>query len=510
MLPAMPIYAAENDADINDTAAVGKAVPDGYYTMSFRSDRSMQDLNHDFYYSESFFEHSALEYDHALALATLGLLGAACNTWASDQSYWVNNDKCGRNAAIAEAYKKLGFGNQQFLNYDQTLNDSSDLEGGAYGQKTLVQNGKRTTLFVIMLSGGGYGARWGSNMRTGATGAHKGFAATADHTLEEAAAYIREAMKQDLGTVKLWLGGYSRGAVVAGLIAAKIGRLLPEFTRQNTFVYTFASPAALTAADRTDLQQDFNNNYDADGMIKEDWSESNIFNLISSSDIVGRVLPKEWGFCRNGNDRFLPCTTLKTELEDLDELGKEIGGSNPLVFSELADTDDADSLIKTALNFCVSRENYSEKYEDAFRDMLECGFIRTEEEVVGGVVLNDEQIVHRLFGIEGMKRFTWWEIVRSVALASTMSRPVLEKLGDVVPVQAKQVIVPVLAVGLCYSIESSVLKMLAYYMLSLMTVRGPLDNVLRVAYCHFLENYIALMEYYDPSDHGMLAYTKGK
>lgn len=80
--------------------------------------------------------------------------------------------------------------------------------------------------------------------------------------------------------------------------------------------------------------------------------------------------------------------------------------------------------------------------------------------------------------------------------------------GAIVPLRAQQVVVPVLAVGLCYEVESDVLRMLVYYILSLMSVNSPADSVLRAAFCHYPENYITLMEYYDPAEHGMEAYTR--
>ena len=82
------------------------------------------------------------------------------------------------------------------------------------------------------------------------------------------------------------------------------------------------------------------------------------------------------------------------------------------------------------------------------------------------------------------------------------------QLLEQVPLRAQQVVVPVLAVGLCYEVESDVLKLLVYYILSLMSVNSPADSVLRAAFCHYPENYITLMEYYDPAEHGMEAYTR--
>ena len=71
------------------TALVGRAVPDDYYTLWYRSDRCGADLRHDYYYSDSLFDHPATEYDNQLALATLGMAAAADCTWESDQRYWM-------------------------------------------------------------------------------------------------------------------------------------------------------------------------------------------------------------------------------------------------------------------------------------------------------------------------------------------------------------------------------------------------------------------------------------
>ena len=68
-------------------AVVGSAVPEDYYSFAFRSDHSETDLSHDFYYTDAFFENTALQYSHKLALATLGLVAASGNTYQSDALY---------------------------------------------------------------------------------------------------------------------------------------------------------------------------------------------------------------------------------------------------------------------------------------------------------------------------------------------------------------------------------------------------------------------------------------
>ena len=86
-------------------AVVGSAVPEDYYSFAFRSDHSETDLSHDFYYTDAFFENTALQYSHKLALATLGLVAASGNTYQSDALYWVEGE-AGRENSIADAYQK--------------------------------------------------------------------------------------------------------------------------------------------------------------------------------------------------------------------------------------------------------------------------------------------------------------------------------------------------------------------------------------------------------------------
>ena len=255
------------------------------------------------------------------------------------------------------------------------------------------------------------------------------------------------------------------------------------------------------------MQLDFDNNHKADGSLRVTWGESNIFNILSSGDLVTRVLPSDWGYHRNGNDRFLPATRNRTELADLDALGASYGPV-PLEISSLATAEDATAVIRAVENFCSSKEVFHEKFEPAIMDMLQCAFIRTEDEALYGKILSDEEIVLRLQSLSNMHQFDFWTIARSVWAASRMSRPILERFGQNVPLLAQQIIIPVLAVGLCYGIESNIVRIMAQYIVKLVSMRGELDSVLRAAYCHEGENYLALMEYYTPEEHGMVPFTR--
>ena len=499
----LPLPAAAAQAD----TPVGSAVPDDYYTIAFRSEFSGRDLTREVYYSDSFFAHSAYEYDHQLAKATFALTCAAENTWQSDAFSWLDGDQ-GRDNNIADACRSLGFANRKCLGYDVSLNTLDDVDGCVLAQKTLEEGGSRTTIFAVFVRPTFYGSEWANNLNAGAGTGHEGFITAADRVYEQFREYLSAAAARGrLGRVKLWMGGYSRGAAIINLLAAKAANAMPEIGRENIFAYTFATPAALTAVDRPDLQQDYNNNYTAGGQLKKTWDKSNIFNLISSGDIVPRVLPAEWGCHRNGSDRFLPATVDAAEGKALDELEKTMGG-DPMAVSTLATAEETDLVMAAVLRSCPDQQTYHEKYEAAFMDMVRCGFMRSEEEVVQGAVLNDEQVVERLLQLPNIQQMEWSKVTRSVATASSMSRPLLERFGDIVPLRVRQAIVPVLAAGLCHDVETDVLKMAAYYIFGLMGGRGRLNDTLRAASCHFQENYFTLLDYYDPEDHGMVPYTR--
>ena len=323
---------------------VGRAVPDGNYTLPFLSILSNTDVSHDFYYSESFFDHPATEYDHKLALVTLGMVMAAFNSAVSAYRYWVNGE-AGRELNLVASYELLGFGDVVYYNYDIDTGKAGDFVGYSLARKSFDYNGQKRTLVALMLRGGGYGGEWTSNLHTGATNAHYGFTTPVAAVYASLKAYLAKIEAEgEPGEVKLWVGGYSRGAIVANMTAAKALRTLPLLQKENCFVYTFATPAALTAADQPDLQQDFDNNHAADVSLRTTWAESKILNLISSGDLVPRVLPADWGYYRNGNDRFLPASKNKDELADLDALGASYGPV-PLQISELATAEDTSACL---------------------------------------------------------------------------------------------------------------------------------------------------------------------
>ena len=186
LAPGLALPRAEAAAK---SQTVGRAVPAGNYTMSFRSELSQMDIEHEYYYSDSFFAHASIQYDHQLALATLGMVTAAFNTWASDAKYWANGD-VGRENSLDAAYTKLGFGDVKYRYYDVDVGKAGDFVGWSTARKTITLNGKRTTIVALVLRGGGYGGEWVSNLHTGVGTGHAGFVIATGEVLAHLRSYL--------------------------------------------------------------------------------------------------------------------------------------------------------------------------------------------------------------------------------------------------------------------------------------------------------------------------------
>lgn len=500
----MPAVAAA--ASTTAAVSVGSAVADGNYTLSYRNDFTVSTISHNYYYSESLFDHTATQYDHKLANVTLGMALASFNTIDSDKQYWVDGD-VGRENDIRDAYKALGFGNVQFYNYDTSANTPDDYVGYSFAQKTIQYKGKTRTIFAVFARSGGYGCEWSSNMHAGSGAEHEGFVTSARDMYASLEKYVAAAkQKGDLGEVKFWLGGYSRGAAITNILAAKIGNSLDGASTSNIYAYTFATPVALSAGASSDLMQDFDNNHNADGTLKSTWSESNIFNIISSGDLVPRVLPADWGYYRNGNDRFLPATDVSSEVSALNKI-VAAGGDSSIDFNSLATKEDTDELLKTLEDIFVDKKTYHEKYEKALMDMMQCAFTMSEGEVLRGEILDDEAIIHRLLTFKNLRSYPLMKLARNVRIASTMTNSVLERFGKNVPLRAKQLAAPLIAVGLCYEIDTQTLQLIAQYILSFAVTSYSTGSVANIGACHNPEVYYTMMQYYPASQHGMQAST---
>ena len=140
---------------------------------------------------------------------------------------------------------------------------------------------------------------WGENSW------HYGFVTAAEQFFADLQDYLAcaKAAAGELGTIKLWLGGYSRGAAVANLAAARVRRELPQIARRTPMCTPFAAPAALTAADLPELQADYDNNHTASGQLKADWAGATSSISFPAATIAFDSQKSGAITCRNGNDR---------------------------------------------------------------------------------------------------------------------------------------------------------------------------------------------------------------
>lgn len=338
------------------SSTIGFFREDGFYSLSYRSSLAQADVTDRFYYSESFFKHPATEYDASLALTSLGMTLAASTTWESYSDYAVTGS-VGREDNLLASYSQLGFSNVECHNYDKSRNDPSDSVAYSFAQKTYSENGTTKTILTIFLRGAGYGAEWVSNLRLGDGVSHAGFTAPVSAVYSDFQHYLATAQRSaDLGEVHLWIAGFSRGGTVANLLAAKILNILPEFTRQNTFVYTFAASAAIAENSASNLQWDF---------ATQDAS-SNIFNLISSTDLVSRLLPASWGYHRNGIDLYLPASQCSEDTSALNVLCYD-----RLDFSKLPAAEDVTFLTDALTETAQNPSFYHEHLEPLFMELAQ-------------------------------------------------------------------------------------------------------------------------------------------
>ncbi len=161
---------------------------------------------------------------------------------------------------------------------------TSTSENIAYsvGVRTL-NDGKNTPLVVIAPQSDMYsGEGWAQNMQVGSSGDHQGWSQAAEYVLRQV-----EPVLEGLGDPLVWVTGYSRGAAVANLLAARLGES-SEY-EDRVFAYTFECPATTDEKGRDARMYSFIHNY------------------VDERDAVVYLPLKEWGFGRYGHDHTL-CT----------------------------------------------------------------------------------------------------------------------------------------------------------------------------------------------------------
>ncbi|MGN0458732.1 MAG: leucine-rich repeat protein [Eubacterium sp.] len=259
------------DGTINDSTEVHNSFTSAGKTFSGA---------YGYYYKDSYFNNFANEYNQSLATMSLCLAFSTYNA-SSDYETADKNvksilDQCG------------------FKDYEQTMYHEKPDSGTIAFSIANKELENDENLVVVAVRSGGYEAEWASNMTVGNTGNHEGFQNSADCVYRVLENYITNVNHNLTGKkVKFWITGFSRGAAVSNLLAAKL--FTDKFNEVNytpindVYAYCFATPAG--AIETNDPHNECFNN---------------IFNIIEYNDPVPLLAPCQWNFSRYGREKVFP------------------------------------------------------------------------------------------------------------------------------------------------------------------------------------------------------------
>lgn len=249
-------------------------------------------------------------YDHSLAWLSLCLeLASWTNNeeknWGAGDLYDANAVKPNSSSVANEryenlenAYTALGFDDTLYYNYNVTLNDTSDKVAFSIATKKDVCG---ATLISVVIRGGYYGSEWSSNFNIGdGQEHHEGFYTAAEAVYDKI--FTDPDHSAADGNIKLWITGYSRGAAVANLLAARLcedSETSEHFDKEDIFTYTFATPKGIIGKDELSC-----------GLYE------GIYNVINPGDMIPLVALEEWGFTRYGSTKFFAPPQISSHAEE--------------------------------------------------------------------------------------------------------------------------------------------------------------------------------------------------
>ena len=248
-----------------------------------------------FTYSDEYFTNSGYEYNHDLAIMSMIMMQTAFASATSSTKGW-ETATCNFNDLV----KKCGF-SELDANADAVSHPGGETIGAMAASKKIVDDGQSYTLIALGIRGHNYGGEWYSNFDTGVTGEHKGFADAREKVLSFLKSYV--AAHNIKGNIKIWVTGYSRGAIAANMVGGaldqgfKLGNA--KLNPDDLYCYTFETPQGV---------------YDKDA---HSALYGNIHNILNHNDLVPLVSFSEWGQTRYGVDYYLPCRQLDSIYYDL-------------------------------------------------------------------------------------------------------------------------------------------------------------------------------------------------
>ena len=334
-------------------------------------DGSMRDGQHSFLFRDSYFYEDSTQYHNDLAVMSLGLEVTSFSSHDFDNMYTSTVPlENGRNKNLKHAFKTLGFKDPFFFKYDSPLSDSTNYAAFGIAKKTVGNIKNSDTLIAVAIRGGGYGAEWTSNFDIGTSGDAMGFKNAASYVLTELVTYINDLKESGnyTGKIKVWIVGFSRGAATANILAHKInqGDLGIEIACENLYAYTFATP---------------------NGQKGSDYNDTNIFNIVSTSDIVPRLaLHDGWGFSKYGQTKGIKGYLIEN---DVKKSFKNYTGDDMKIIDA---SDDISDVVRLLHKLVPSRDDYVTMAEESIMKSYREGYA-TEEKganivlcLIGGII----------------------------------------------------------------------------------------------------------------------------
>ena len=209
---------------------------------------------------------NTMEYDLALAQQALLL----CSGHSAENTRTIMED--------------AGFEVLAQRNFDKPDDSPAHTCACTIARRPIVYGGEMRTLLLVAVRGTN-GGEWYSNFDVVPSEDENAlYAENFRLCAEDVFTVLREFADGEEDPLFL-LCGHSRGAACANLLGLMVNEV---YGAENTFVYTFATPATVH------------------GELPDGTEDGNIFNFLNPRDLVPRMPPAEWNFCRAGTDVLLP------------------------------------------------------------------------------------------------------------------------------------------------------------------------------------------------------------
>ena len=245
------------------------------------SDQTPGDESFPLPYADDLFLGSSNEYDHNLAVASLGLSAAAMSDPDAD-SAWTIAWNTGRDGNICAAWNALGFTVVESSGYDQSLNDVQQKPAYTIAVKTFQDpddldaqhNPKQYRVVGVAIRGDVDMAELAqtfiaADADSTVTGSYRAAAMEILPSLEKV---VNDGWQEDVPTL-VWITGFSRGGAIAGQLCDLVRlRSALNVKIRGLYGYTFGAPAA------------------SKGTYSASTSSSGIYNIVYEQDWVATGL----------------------------------------------------------------------------------------------------------------------------------------------------------------------------------------------------------------------------